>query len=216
MADDATTTTSRRARRDGAIPRRSGDLHEAALLDVAGELLREGKFDATSIAEIARRAGLSRQGFYFYFASKDDVVAHLVSVLFATPNQQWAGALERGEYEVASDILLLLIRETAALWVENLQAFRAAVETEPRSAVISEHWVERVRWCAELLTPLVVASTHDERLRDPAEARRMITTLVWMIERNNYMHFVHDSGHESDEAMVERVAEICVRALKVD
>jgi AcrR family transcriptional regulator len=213
---DATTTISRRARRVGAIPRRGGDLHEAALLDVAMELLRNGEFETTSIAEIARRADLSRQGFYFYYTSKDELLAQLVTGPFAASKQDWIGALDRGEYDVPSDILLLLVRQTAKLWAENLSAFRAAVETEPRSTVISEHWTERVRFGAERLAPLVVASTHDERLRDPVEATRMITTLIWMIERNFYMHFVHDSGHESDEALAERVGEICVRALKVD
>jgi AcrR family transcriptional regulator len=213
---DATTTTSRRARRVGAVPRRGGDRQEAALLEVAAELLRKGEFETTSIAEIARRADLSRQGFYFYFGSKDELLAQLVTGPFAAPNQDWIGALDRGQYEVASDILLLLVRQTAKLWAENLSAFRAAVETEPRSTVLSEHWIERVRFGADRLAPLIAASSRDERLRDPDEARRMATTIIWMIERNCYMHFVHDSGHESDAAMAERLGEICVRALKVD
>jgi AcrR family transcriptional regulator/catechol 2,3-dioxygenase-like lactoylglutathione lyase family enzyme len=44
------------------------------LAEAACELFLERGFDATTIADIARRAGVSRSGFFNYFASKSDIL----------------------------------------------------------------------------------------------------------------------------------------------
>lgn len=45
------------------------------ILDVASRLFREKGFDAVSVAEVMKAAGLTHGGFYGHFASKDDLVA---------------------------------------------------------------------------------------------------------------------------------------------
>ena len=44
------------------------------LAEAACELFLERGFDATSIADIATRAGVSRSSFFNYFASKSDIL----------------------------------------------------------------------------------------------------------------------------------------------
>ncbi|NKN35824.1 TetR/AcrR family transcriptional regulator [Agrobacterium sp. a22-2] len=54
------------------------------ILDVASRLFRDKGFDAVSVAEVMKAAGLTHGGFYGHFSSKDDLVAQtLVHALAA-------------------------------------------------------------------------------------------------------------------------------------
>ena len=46
-----------------------------SILDAASRLFREKGFEAVSVAEVMKAAGLTHGGFYGHFASKDDLVA---------------------------------------------------------------------------------------------------------------------------------------------
>lgn len=46
------------------------------ILDEAGRLFREKGFEAVTVAEVMKAAGLTHGGFYGHFASKDDLIAH--------------------------------------------------------------------------------------------------------------------------------------------
>ncbi|POR55602.1 TetR/AcrR family transcriptional regulator [Bosea psychrotolerans] len=45
------------------------------ILEVASRLFRDKGFDAVSVAEVMKAAGLTHGGFYGHFASKDDLIA---------------------------------------------------------------------------------------------------------------------------------------------
>jgi TetR/AcrR family transcriptional regulator, ethionamide resistance regulator len=59
-----------------------GDLTRQRILDVVAELMGVLPFDAISIAEITRRAEVTRPAFYFHFPSKGAAVAALLTELF--------------------------------------------------------------------------------------------------------------------------------------
>lgn len=48
------------------------------ILDVASKLFREKGFDAVSVSEVMKAAGLTHGGFYGHFSSKDDLVAETI------------------------------------------------------------------------------------------------------------------------------------------
>ncbi|MBB3929275.1 TetR/AcrR family transcriptional repressor of nem operon [Kaistia hirudinis] len=53
------------------------------ILDVASRLFREKGFDAVSVAEVMKAAGLTHGGFYGHFSSKDDLVAETISYVLS-------------------------------------------------------------------------------------------------------------------------------------
>jgi TetR/AcrR family transcriptional regulator, ethionamide resistance regulator len=211
----ATPTLSRRTRRMREAPRRAGDVNEAALLEAARELIERGEFQTTTIAQIAQRANISRQGFYFYFDSKDELLAQLVTeTLYAS--QVWRATLYvEGASEPAEAVRKMLATNIAA-YHQHRELFRAAIETGPRAPAVMEHWVAIVEETAEFLTDQVVSRTTIEALRDREAARTMIVTLIWMIERNTYMHVVQGADDGSDAELAERLTDIYVRALGVE
>ena len=55
--------------------------NRSRILEAAGRLFRERGFDGVSVAEVMRAAGLTHGGFYGYFGSKDDLIAHTLAAL---------------------------------------------------------------------------------------------------------------------------------------
>ncbi len=49
------------------------------ILEEAGRLFREKGFEAVSVAEVMKAAGLTHGGFYGHFASKDDLIAQTLT-----------------------------------------------------------------------------------------------------------------------------------------
>ncbi len=63
-----------------------GEETRSHILDVAGELFAERGYDATSVAGICARAGVTKGAFYHHFASKQAVFLEL--------RDRWLGPLE--------------------------------------------------------------------------------------------------------------------------
>ncbi|WP_026792320.1 TetR/AcrR family transcriptional regulator [Pleomorphomonas oryzae] len=53
--------------------------HRARILEAASRLFREKGFEAVTVAEVMKAAGLTHGGFYGHFASKDDLVAQALA-----------------------------------------------------------------------------------------------------------------------------------------
>ncbi|SRR6266851_6394682 len=91
------TTGSTRARRNPSPP--TGDERRAAILRTAEELLASRPLREISIDELARGAGISRPTFYFYFASKNEVLLTLLADVIADADM----AVERAIGSLAAD-----------------------------------------------------------------------------------------------------------------
>ncbi len=97
-AASAACRPSGRARRDQRAPR--GDERRTALLESLDHHLRhvdpgQGSLDSINIADISRRAGVTRSAFYFYFDNKASAVAALMEEMY--DESMVAADLLRGE-----------------------------------------------------------------------------------------------------------------------
>jgi TetR/AcrR family transcriptional regulator, ethionamide resistance regulator len=138
------------------VDRRSvnrGDLRRAALLRALDELLREQTLDEVNVAEISRRAGVTRSAFYFYFESKAFAVMALMAEL----------------YDAASDATDLLvkaegepeprIRRVIDALFDSVErsphSYRAVLEARATSPQVREVWeagrAEFARMVAEMI-----------------------------------------------------------------
>jgi AcrR family transcriptional regulator len=210
----AAPTLSRRARRMREAPRRAGDRNEAALLEAARDLLLKGEFQNTPIRQIAKQAGISRQGFYFYYQSKDELLAQLVTeTLYG--GQVWRESFSDADWSDPAGAIRRIMAASVTTWRKHREVLGAASEMAPRAPVILEHWTAVAEESADFLVDMVVSATSIDALRDREAARRMFVMLVWMLERNCYMHMVHGSD-ESDVALSERLSDIFIRALGLE
>ena len=70
-----------RSATDRRQPQKS-DLRRGAILESLDHHLRESGFDGLNIADVARRAGVTRSAFYFYFENKAAAVAALLEPMY--------------------------------------------------------------------------------------------------------------------------------------
>lgn len=61
------------------VSRKQMEANRARILDEAGRLFRERGFDAVTVADVMNAAGLTHGGFYGHFASKDALIAAVVT-----------------------------------------------------------------------------------------------------------------------------------------
>ncbi len=64
------------------------------LLDIASRRFRERGFDAVSVAEVMREAGLTHGGFYGHFASKEALAAEAATHALLQTAARWTATLE--------------------------------------------------------------------------------------------------------------------------
>ncbi len=104
-----------------------GDVREARLLEIAEGLLRDGRFEATSIAEIAAAADITRSAFYFYFASKEALLERLIETTLDELIYRRLSDLDARDAPPA-ERLRRVLHGVAEMWVEHAVVLSAAAE----------------------------------------------------------------------------------------
>ena len=113
------------------------------LADAAGDLFLEQGYESTSIAEIARRAGVSRSSFFNYFANKAEILwfvfdgrVEALEAALADAGTPLAEALPAFAVGSPPDLLALAIVDARTMGVEEeLHAGRAARQLRIAEAI---------------------------------------------------------------------------------
>jgi TetR/AcrR family transcriptional repressor of nem operon len=74
------------------VSREQMSANRARILDAASTLFRDRGFDAVTVSEVMKAAGLTHGGFYGHFSSKDDLIAQTVTHAL-TPSDSVGGDL---------------------------------------------------------------------------------------------------------------------------
>jgi AcrR family transcriptional regulator len=115
-----------------------GDARRDALLDALEELLREQSLEEVNVADISRRAGVTRSAFYFYFESKAIAVMALMQGLYdaaADANELLVKAEGDPEERVRAAITMLFDSVD-----RSAHTYRALLEARSASAAVREMW----------------------------------------------------------------------------
>jgi AcrR family transcriptional regulator len=172
------------------------------------ELADNASFRDLTVDEIARRAGLSRSAFYFYFHDKHDLLmaaaAQVMDELYEEADRWWHG---EGEPE---DRVRRALTGVASVYARHGRLLSVAVEVSTYDAEIGAVWRALVgRFVDETV----------EHLRVEQEAGRvgpmdpLVTAepLVWMTERFLWLFLA--SGERSVEEVVDQLAAVWMAAI---
>ncbi len=181
-----------------------GELREKKILDGAEKQLVDLGADDMTVESIATAAGLTRAALYFYFRSKNDVLAALVQRITVELSGGVA-TRERAVPQSPREALVSAIDLTRDLWDRHGAVMRAAVELSPSVPVIDHLWATARDSTIQSLTDLVADAATGEP--DP---RAIVAALVGMTERVFYD--ASRSGSSLDSA-AEVVATIWDRTL---
>lgn len=159
----------------------SADEREAALLAAGEQLLAERGLHEISVDDLARGAGLSRSAFYFYFASKEQLLLTLMERLI----QEQVDAEEQtlaAMYPPAR-VWREVLTASLQMWEAHRGVFQAAAQARRTDPEVGALW-ER------LIESFIHRTQHaieSERARGSAAsttpARELAVCLVRMNER---------------------------------
>jgi AcrR family transcriptional regulator len=178
---------------------------EAAVLQAMEDLLGEGTtYGALSVERIAKRAGISRTAFYFYFADKRELLLRLATKLsdelYAEADAWWSGEGDGAE-QLAS-----ALRKVAAVYRAHGPLVCAIVELSTYDEVAGPFWQSLVGRFVEASAERISSA---ESVCSP-EATAF--ALVWMTERTLHQMLAQDAS-VSDEELVQALAGIWVASV---
>ncbi len=187
-----------------------GDERRAALLAALDHHLLEGDgaLDSINIADISRRAGVTRSAFYFYFESKAAAVAALSEEMY--DGAAAAAAHLTGDGTPAENIEAT-IRTLFAAWEKHLHLYRAMLDARATSPAVRQMWEsDRLSFVAPVAA---VIDTERRCGRAPAgaDARALASVLLELNDR--MLERLSLGGDVERETLVETVVSIWLRSI---
>jgi len=183
-----------------------------ALLASALALFAEHGYEATSIEEIARRAGVAVGGFYQHFASKRQVLLVLMDELLA----EAAALVPEGDAGggagavLPHDAIAGLVRQGLRVDWAYAGAYRAWREAAVQDAAVRALYRAVEEWTARQLERIVRALVQAPGARPGVD----VPTLSWVLGLLFWR--LAETPLDDAEAVIAGVTELIVHALFVD
>ena len=185
-----------------------------ALLASAERLLGDRKIADLTVADVLVEAKVSRASFYFYFASKIDLVIALGEQVIGEVEEAATPWLERGELEPA-DALRAAVRGSLGVWQSHGAVLRAIAESWHASPELGDLWGGFVqRFVARARTQIERERAAGLAPAGGPDAGALAASLIWMNERAFYLWSAEAEPALADpEAVVETLTAIWVGAV---
>jgi TetR/AcrR family transcriptional regulator, ethionamide resistance regulator len=148
-----------------------------------------------TVGDIAQGAGITRGALYFYFGSKQEVVAALVA---RTVEHLWERSRATAETAEPRQAIAAAMQRTVELWNEHGLVMRTAIDLSLTVPEIGELWSHT----ADLFITAITAVLERAGVQagpEPQQASAMTQTLCWMIERTFY-HASQESREKLQKA----------------
>ncbi len=148
---------------DRRQPQKS-DLRRGAILASLDHHLRESGFDGINIADVTRRAGVTRSAFYFYFENKAAAVAALLEPMYDD------GFIANDILTATADTPAHRIRAMLEALLDTVEQHRyllaAMLEARATSAAVRQVWDDARDSFIPALAAMIAAERADGRAPD--------------------------------------------------
>ena len=170
-----------------ATRRRTREEVQAAVRGALVELVLERPFKDVTVDELARRGGLSRTAFYFYYPDKDEVLKEaandVAAEVYAEADRWWHG---EGPPE---QLVREAIEGIMAVYSDHAGVLRAAVEATTYDPAFRAFYQALIQRFVDATAEHLRGELASGRLR-PLEPEAAAEALVWMTERCAYAFYL--------------------------
>ena len=177
------------------------------MLHAAVALFNEQGYDATSVAALAARLGLSKAALYHHFSSKEEVLE--VAVGAALDGLE--GVLADATATSAGDRLAEVLRGAVSVLVAQLPADTLLLRVRGNSEV-ERRALERRRAFDQAVTEIVRAAQADGAVRADVDASVATRLLFGMV--NSLVEWYRPGGPEDAEALARDVLTVALDGLR--
>ena len=212
---EPSTDDARKARQQRKRDRSREDILAAA----RAVLLRDG-IAAVTLEAVAREAGMSKTGLYYYFSSKEALLFELVFAAYQKHAQRVQEAV--AAVETGPEALGAVIRNTVEVYSGQMDDFRLAFllgqVTGSADMRISPEQLQRIRPLNEMLLADTTRLLAESNAGGPVEPR-LITFLaflsaVGLLTMKGLVESQGDPLLYSDEQLIEALSTIFAKAAR--
>ena len=157
-----------------------GDERRSALLEALEDHLRDTSLDDINIADISRRAGVTRSAFYFYFENKAAAVGALYEEMYAEGFD--AAEVLGGEGSV-HDRISTAIRAIFVGWGHRTHLYRAILDARASSPAVRDQWDAFQRSYVDVVAGLVAAERESGAAPAGPDPHAVATALLDLNDR---------------------------------
>jgi AcrR family transcriptional regulator len=179
------------------------------LLAVAVQLFNEQGYDATSVADLARRLGLTKSALYHHFASKEELLA--VALEAALGGLEAVLDQPEAREGAASDRLRFVLRGATDVLVAQLPAVTLLLRVRGNSAV-EQAALDRRRVFDHRVTALVAEAQAEGGVRDDVDAAVAARLLFGMI--NSVVEWYRPGGSVDGDRLGHDIVRIALDGLR--
>jgi AcrR family transcriptional regulator len=187
-----------------------GDERRAALLRALDELLQDAtSLEEINVADLSRRAGVTRSAFYFYFESKATAAAALLEELY----DDAAGGTDllvdaEGDPDVRIHKVIASLFDAVD---RRPHAYRAVLEARATSATVREVWDTERAGFARAVAGMITAERSAGRAPAGADAEALAQVLLELNDRAVERYAL--GGGPPREAHLEALTSIWLRSI---
>ena len=194
------------------VDRRSvnrGDQRRAALLEALDQQHREQTLEEVNVAEISRKAGVTRSAFYFYFESKATAVLALMAELYDDASDA-TDLLVKAEGEPRARI-----RHVITTLFDSVDrtphTYRALLEARATSAAVRELWEAGRAEFAEMTAEMIERERALGHAQPGADAHVLAAVLL---DLNDHAVERHAMGVGPErEAHIDAITHIWIQSI---
>jgi AcrR family transcriptional regulator len=185
-----------------------GDRRRTALLESLDHHLREGSLDSINIADISRRAGVTRSAFYFYFENKASAVAALMEEMYDESSE--AADLLRADGTPAENIEAM-VRALFSAWDKHEHLFRASLDARATSTTVRELWDSDRESFVPVVAEMITAARASGAAPAGSDATALASVLLELNDR--VLERLALGGPLGREQLVEAVVSIWLHTI---
>ena len=208
---DPARPSRRQLGRRAASPASAAPELREAILEATARLLAERSFTDLAVSDILESAGVSRGTFYFYFDSKQAVLAELVRRAVTRGH----AAAEPWLSDPADPVEALRAGITAGakLWQASAPVLRAIVENWGADPRLSALWLEQMQTFTDATIAQINADPRARRSLAGQDIPAVASALTWLGERLYYLAAAGTPPFNNQDTLVETLLSIWTSVL---
>ncbi|MCW2797064.1 TetR/AcrR family transcriptional regulator [Nocardioides sp.] len=187
-----------------------GDRRRAALLESLDHFLQDGphSLESINIADISRRAGVTRSAFYFYFENKAAAVAALMEAMYDEAFEATDVLVGEGEPRARIEGT---IQGLFGAWDRHQHVYRAMLEARATSPAVRQMWESDRQSFVPHVAGMIVAEREAGHAPPGPDAVTLATVLLELNDRA--LERLTLGGPLSREEHVEALVHIWLSAI---
>jgi TetR/AcrR family transcriptional regulator len=210
VSKSTTTDPDREARRQAEKAQRHSD-RRLAIMRSAKELLVTQGIDRFTVAEVAQAARLSKPSLYYYFESKEALVAELAIETLSLELNALSGAVQKVGSGV--EALVSLLRTRVDFFLDDVDAFRIVHVWAPALGLQTQLAQSNPSRQVTVLLSAIAQRLSTESTRRPGSDFQQLPLVAWALSQGILVRGIADAARPHDTAKCRTLRDAACRWL---